>query len=70
MRHPRLRGNLSELRTNLRGDLGLHQLPRDQHDRVAHETLKPTIPNLRDDIGSRHPLTFDHRGVSFSTTLW
>jgi hypothetical protein len=38
--------------------------PGRQHDRLAHEILKPPIANLR-DIGSRHPLTLDHRGVSF-----
>ena len=45
-------------------DLRLHQLARDQRDRLTHEILKPTIAHLRNDIGNRHALTFGHRGVS------
>jgi hypothetical protein len=70
MRDPCLRGDLAELRSDLRGDLSLHQLAGDQHDRLPDEILKAPTANLRDDIGSRHPLTLGHRGVSFSTTLW
>jgi hypothetical protein len=65
-----LRRDLAQLGPDLRRDLGLHQLAGDQHDRFAHEILKPPIANLRDDISSRHPLTFGHRGVSFSSALW
>ena len=64
MRHPRARRDLAEFRPNLRGDLRLHQLPRDQRDRLAHEILKPAITHLRNDIGNRHALTIGHRGVS------
>jgi hypothetical protein len=63
MRDPRLRGDLAELRADLRGHLSLHQLARDQHDRFTHGILKPTITDLCEDIGNRHPL-IDHRGVS------
>jgi hypothetical protein len=70
MRDPRLRRDLAKLGADLRRDLRLHQLPGDQHDRLPDEILKPAIANLRDDFGSRHPLTFGHRGASFSTALW
>jgi hypothetical protein len=67
MCEPRLRRHLAQLGTDLSADLGLHQLPGDQLDRLPHEILKPAIANLRDDIGDRHALTFGHRGVSFSS---
>jgi hypothetical protein len=67
VREPVIRRHLAELGTDLRRDLRLHQLPGDQNDRLPHEILKPPITNLRDDIGSRHPLTLGHRGVSFSS---
>jgi hypothetical protein len=66
MRRALLGRDLTELRANLRRDLRAHQLTRDQRDRLAHGILKPTIPNLGNDIGNRHPLLFEHRGVSFS----
>ena len=71
MRRPRLGRDLAELGTDLRADLALHQLARDQHDRFAHEVLKAAVAHLRDDISNRrHALTFGHRGVSFSSALW
>jgi hypothetical protein len=70
LRDPGLRCDLAQLRADLSRNLGLHQLPGDQHDRLAHEILKAAIANLRDDISSRHPLTFGHRGVSFSSDSW
>jgi hypothetical protein len=39
MRHPRARRDLAKFRPNLRGDLRLHQLPRDQRDRLPDEVL-------------------------------
>ena len=62
MRQPRLRRDLAELRADLSADLGLHQLARNERDRLADEILKPTIAHLGDDIGNRHALTFGHRG--------
>ncbi len=64
MRHTRLRRDLAEPRADLITDLGLHQLARDQRNRLPHEILKPTIAHLRNDLGNRHALTFGHRGVS------
>ena len=64
MRQPHIRSDLPELGTDLSRDLSLHQLPRDQSDRLAHEILRPTITHLRNDIGNRHPSTIGHRGVS------
>ena len=63
MRDPRLRRDLTQLGSDLRGDLRFHQLARDQHDRFAHEILQTTVANLHDDIGNPHPLTLGHRGA-------
>jgi hypothetical protein len=68
MRDPRLRTNLAELGANLARDLRLHDLARDQRDRLAHEVLQPTVHRLGDDISNRHALPFGHRGVSFTST--
>jgi hypothetical protein len=68
VREPGLRRDLAELSTHLGRDLRLHQLPRHEDDRLAHDILKPPIPHLRNDIGNRHPLTFGHRGVSSRPT--
>ena len=64
MRRAPLGRDLAELSTDLSRDLALHQLARDQHDRLPHEILKPAVAHLRHDISNRrHALTFDHRGV-------
>src|SRR6185437_7236848 len=52
MRDPRLRRDLAKLRSDLRGDLGLHQLPRNEDDRFSDEILQAAIAHLRDDLGS------------------
>jgi len=62
MRHP-LGARLTVWGADLGGDLGLHQLTRDQRDRVAHEVAVLARHHLGDDIGSGHPLAFGHRGV-------
>ena len=65
MCQPGLRHDLAKPSTNLRADLGFHQLAGDDRDRLPHEILKPPVADLRDDIGNRrHALTIGHRGVS------
>ena len=53
MCQPGLRHDLAKPSTNLRADLGFHQLAGDDRDRLPHEILKPPVADLRDDIGNR-----------------
>jgi hypothetical protein len=59
------RCDLAVARTDLTGDLSLHDLPRDQRDRLTNEIVKTPITHTRNDISNRHALLYDHRGVSF-----
>jgi hypothetical protein len=65
MRESLDRRDLSTAGADLTSDLGLHQLPRHERDRLPDEIVKTTITHLRDDISNRHALLYDHRGVSF-----
>ena len=63
MRDLHVECDITELRADLSRDLGLHQLPSDQHPGLS-TTSSSHPPRLRDDVGSRRPLTFGYRGVS------
>src|SRR4051812_45301192 len=48
---------------DLRRDLDLHQLARDQRDRLTHETAVLAREHIGNDISDRHPLRHGPRGA-------
>src|ERR1700682_5737894 len=68
MRHA-IRADLAELGADLDRHLGLHQLTRDQRDRVTHEITVLTGHHTRNDISSSYPSPFRHSGCPSSRLL-
>jgi hypothetical protein len=54
---------------DLRRDLRLHQLARDQTDRLAQEIAGLTREYIGNDIGNGHAVTLGHRGAPFVDRL-
>jgi len=66
---PSLRAHLAASGADLSRDLRLHQLARDELDRLAQEVARLAGEHLGNDIGNGHAVVLGHRGAPFVDRL-